>query len=313
MRRSIEMTRRHLGTALALSLSALGWAPSSRAAEVAVLKSTDAPAWRPAIEALKKGTPGHTVTEYDLRGERAEAERVLGTLKAKQPILVGMGPLAAQAAKEIAPDIALVYCMVQDPAKAGLVNQPNVAGVAFSIPVKNQLAAFRAVYPRGVRVGVIYADEVVGRQVQEAQKAASVVRLALVTRPVTSEREIPQALRTLLQGAEAVDALWMPPDPVLLSDETRRFLLAETLKAAKPIFSFSPALVAEGALVSNGPDFTSIGEQVAEIVTRIAAGEKGGRIALMIPRAELVINRKIAERLKIEIPADALKQANKLF
>ena len=79
-----------------------------------------------------------------------------------------------------------------------------------------------------------------GRQVEEAQKAASLVRLALVARPVTSEREIPQALRALLQGAEAVDALWMPPDPVLLADETRRFLLAETLKAAKPSSASRP-------------------------------------------------------------------------
>jgi putative ABC transport system substrate-binding protein len=305
------MTKPWLGTALALG--AVFWSSPSGAAEVAVLKSTDAPAWRPAIEALRKGTPGHTITEYDLRGERAEAERELGTLKARHPIFVGMGPLAAQAIKEVAPDSSLVYCMVQDPAKAGLLNQPNVAGVAFSIPIKNQLAAFRAVYPRGVRVGVIYSDEAVGRQVQEAQKSASVVRLALVARAISSEREVPQALRTLLQGQEAVDALWIPPDPVLLADETRRFLLSETLKAAKPVFSFSPALVAEGALVSNGPDFVSIGEQVAEIVTRLVAGEKGGRIALMIPRAELVINKRVAERMKIEIPADALKQANKLF
>ena len=66
---------------------------------MAVLKSTDVAAWRPAIEALRAGRPGHTVTEYDLRGDRANAERVLGSLKGKPVILVALGNLAAQAAR----------------------------------------------------------------------------------------------------------------------------------------------------------------------------------------------------------------------
>ena len=32
-----------------------------------------------------------------------------------------------------------------------------------------------------------------------------------------------------------------------------------------------------------------------------------------MPRAELVINKKIAAKLKIDIPADVLKAANKVF
>jgi ABC-type uncharacterized transport system substrate-binding protein len=184
--------------------------------------------------------------------------------------------------------------------------------VSFTIPVKNQLAAFRMVNPRGVRVGVIYNVENSGRQVEEAQKAAPVVRLLVIERQVQSDRDIPEALRTLLKGSEAVDALWLPADPMLLSEETRRYILSETLKAAKPVYSFSPALVSEGALVSNGPDMASIGEQLAELLGRVAGGEKG-KGELAIPRAELVINKKMGDKLKIEIPADALKAANRVF
>ena len=108
-----------------------------------------------------------------------------------------------------------------------------------------------------------------------------------------------------------MDALWIPPDPLLLGDETRRFLLAETLKAGKPVYSFSPALVSEGALVSNGPDLASVGEQAGELVNRLVAGDRTARGTLLVPRAELVINKKIADKLKIEIPADALAEASK--
>jgi putative tryptophan/tyrosine transport system substrate-binding protein len=198
---------------------------------------------------------------------------------------------------------------VQDPARVGLAGVP---GVAFNIPIKNQIAAFRMVNPRGVRIGVLFNTENVGKLVEEAEKAAGLLRVALITKPVANEKEIPPALRALLSGDDAVDALWLPPDPVLLGDESRRFILSETLKASKPVYSFSAALVAEGALVSNGPDFVSIGEQLGELVNRLASGERS-RIEILVPRAELVINKRIAGKLKIEIPPDALKAASKVF
>jgi putative ABC transport system substrate-binding protein len=282
------------------------------ATEVAVLKSADVAPWRPTLDAMHRVAAAHALNEYDLRNDSAQAERVIGELRGKAAILVAMGPLAAQAARELAPETPLVYCMIQDPGKAGLLGVPNVSGVAFTLPVRNQLAAFRFVNPRAVRIGVIYSEANTASLVEEAQKSATVVRLRLVTRPVASEREVPAALRQLLNGPQAVDALWFPPDPILLGEESRRYILAETLKAGKPVYSFSPALVAEGALVSNGPDPGSIGEEVGELVNRIAAGERG-KSELLIPRAELVINQKIAERLRIEIPADALRAAGRVF
>ena len=298
------------GAALALLLSS---SPIG-AAEVAVLKSTDVAAWRPALEALRQGLAGHTVTEYDLRGDRNEAGRVLAALKARPVLLVTFGPFAAEVVRESAPDTFLVFCMVQDPAKAGLLDSVNASGVAFSTPIKNQLAAFRMVYPRGVRIGVIHGPEdSVVKLVQEAQKVAGVVRLSVVARPVTTERDVPQALRSLLKGTEPMDALWLPPDPMLLGEATRRFLLEETLKAGKPVLSFSPALVSEGALVSNGPDVASIGEQAAELISRILGGDRTARGSLLVPKAELVINKKVADKLKIEIPADALVAASRVY
>jgi len=297
---------------IVVAASMLAPASAALAAEVAVLKSTDTPAWRPALDALRRSASAHAVTEFDLRNDRAEADRVVAGLKGKAAVVVAMGPLAAQAAQAGAPEIPLVFCMVQDPARLGLVAAANVTGVSFQIPIKNQLAAFRLVNPRAVRIGVIYSEQNTGAQVAEAVKAAPVVRLNVTARPVASEREVPEALRGLLKGGDAVDALWIPPDPVLLGDESRRYILAETLKAGKPVYSFSAALVAEGALVSNGPELGSIGDQAGDLVNRLAAGERG-KIEVVIPRAELVINKKIGDKLKVDIPVDALKAAGKVL
>jgi len=305
--------RRHASWAWALALVSFAAAPpAAGGTDVAVVKSSDVAAWRPAIESLRRVASGHPVTELDLRNDRATADSVLAGLKGRNAIVVALGPLAAQLVRTTLPEAPLVFAMVQDPARLGLAVAPGVTGVSFAIPIKNQLAAFRMVNPRGVRIGVLYKEENSGHQVEEAIKAASLLRVVMATRAVTSERDIPQALRTLLTGDQAVDALWIPADPLLLGDQTRHFVMTEMLKAAKPVYASSAALVTEGALVSNGPDLASIGEQIGELVNRLAGGDKG-RIEMLVPRAELVINRKVATRLKIEIPADALKAATKVF
>jgi len=295
-----------------VALVALAPVRPMAAAEVAVVKSSDVPAWRPAIDALRRVSASHTITEHDLRNDRPTADSVLAGLKGKAAIIVALGPLAAQLVRSTLPDAPLVFAMVQEPAKLGLAPGPGVTGVAFAIPIKNQLAAFRLVNPKGVRIGVIYKEDNSGHSVEEAIKAATLLRVVMSTRAVTSERDIPPALRSLLAGDQAIDALWIPPDPVLLGDDTRRFLQAEMFKAGKAVYGSSSGLVAEGALVSNGPDLVSIGEQIGELVNRLAAGDRS-RIELLVPRAELVINKKIAGRLKIDVSAEVLKAANKVF
>jgi putative ABC transport system substrate-binding protein len=300
------MTARRL-LAVMLTVAASAW--PAAAADVALVKSADVPAWRPTIEAFRRAASAHTIAEYDLRNDPAEAARVMGSLKGRTVIVVAIGPVAAQAAKDQLPETPIVHAMVPDAVRMGLTTVPTITGVSATIPVKNQLAAFRMVNPRGVRLGVVYSEANVGPMIADALKAASVVRMQVTGRPVTSDREVPSTLRGLLQE---VDAIWVPPDPLLLSDEARRFVLSETLKAGKPVYGFSAALVQEGALVSNGPDMASTGEQLADLVNRIAAGDKA-KIEMLIPRAELVINKKVADKLNIAMPPDALKAAARVF
>ena len=125
---------------------------------------------------------------------------------------------------------------------------------------------------------------------------------------------MPAALRALLAGTEAVDALWLPPDPLLLGDETRRFLLSETLKAGKPVYSFSAALVARGRSSATGRTSPPSASRWRELVNRLAAGDRRARGEHAgAPRRSCVINKKIADKLRIEIPADALKAASRVF
>ncbi len=296
---------------LAPAVLSLALAAEGGAAEVVILKSSEQPGVRAVVDTLRRVGAAHTFSEFDLGGNRTQGERIAAGFRGRAVILVAVGALAAQVVRAALPETPLVFCMVPDPAAASLTGVARVAGVAADVPVKNQLAAFRLVNPRGVRIGLLHGAETTG-VIDEAQKSARLVRVVLVPRLVSSEREVPAAMRELLSGAEAVDAVWILGDPVLATEQTRRFVLAEALRAGRPVYAYSASLIAEGALASDGPDPASVGEQLAELVDRLAAGEKAP-LDLRVPRAELVINKKIAGKLKLDIPADALKAASRVF
>lgn len=295
--------------ALALGLGA----STAETADVAVLLSSDVAAWRPVTDALRAATAGHTLTTYDLHGSRAEAERLLPSLKGGVAVMVAMGPLAAEAARALAADVPLVYCMVQDPASIGSLQGPNVTGVAFSVPIRNQLAAFRVVNPRGKRIGVVYNSAGMGRQLEEARRVAAMLDLELVVRHVAGMQAVPQTVRELLGGSGAVDALWIPPEALLLGDATRRFIMQAAVEARKPIYAPGPSMVKEGALVSNSPEPASIGQSAGELVNRIVRGEKAEKLSVAVPRAEVAINKRIADQLGLAISAEALRAAHRVF
>ena len=299
-----------LGNVLAFSLALPLAAAPARAADVVLLRSGDVDVWRPAVKSVLRGLATHSVENYDLRQDAREAERVAASLKGRDVIVVAFGPLAAKAARAHLGDRPLVYALVQDPAGLGLLTASNAAGVAAALPAKNQLAAFRSLHPHAVRIGVLYHPAASGRQIAEAVEAARLLRLEMVLQPLAEGREVPGALRTLLEGPSPVDALWLPADTMVMAEESRRHILWESLKAGKPVLTVSAAIVSEGALASHSPDYLSVGEHAAEAVRRIASGEAPRAIGLLVPRGLLTVNRKIADRLRLSLREEVMNRSH---
>ncbi len=298
--------------ALLLWLGAAVPSPADAAPEIAILKSSDLAAYNLAIEGFRTeaGTNGITFREYDLQGDlergRKQARRLLAS---DASIVMAVGIKAALAAKLEILDIPVIYCLVLDPDKYDL-NAPNLSGISLDVPIQQQLSTMRMVLPKLKRIGVLFDPAKSERYVRTASAAAKQQGLELVARSVSSERELPPAIRTLLP---TVDALWLIPDTTVLSDESLPFILQESLEANRPVFGFSPEFVKRGALLSLSVNYMEIGKQAARMSKQLLDRQATAPVRAVPEHFTLAVNLKTARFLGIEIPPDIERRAEKRY
>jgi putative ABC transport system substrate-binding protein len=252
------------------------------------------------------------ITEYDLRGTKKEESSIIQRLTAAKPhLIVAIGPLAAQVAREHLRDVPMIFVMVSNPPKHGLQGA-NLAGVSLDIPVQTQLARYKALVPTLQTLGVIYDPTKTGAMVTEARSTVATLGLQLLAAPVSTPKEVPAALRSLLGK---IDALWMLPDDTVVTPESFKFLLLTALENNLPFVTVSDIFVEAGALASLSPDYTDVGRQGCQLATDIENGRLRLREVMVVPPAKvnLAINLKTASKIGLTLPPEIIQSANKVY
>ena len=176
--------RLSLGTTL--GLLALVILTQAKAQEIAVIKSHDIAPFNEALAGFTAAC-GERVTEYDLRGTTRRTSRLIKHIIASKPkLILAIGVLAAQVAKEAFGDIPVVFFMVPNPHKYSLQGE-NMVGISLDIPVEVQFAMYKTLVPTLESIGTIYDPAKTGTIATEAQVAARKLGLKLLVSPVASE------------------------------------------------------------------------------------------------------------------------------
>jgi len=283
----------------------------ARAQGIVILKSHDLEPFNQAMAGFVAACPMH-ITEYDLRGTKKEESSIIQRLTAAKPrLIVAIGPLAAQVARENLRDVPMIFVMVSNPPKHGLQGS-NLAGVSLDIPVQTQLARYKALVPTLKTLGVIYDSTKTGAMVAEARSTAATLGFQLLGAPVSTPKEVPAALRSLLGK---IDALWMVPDDTVVTPESFKFLLLTAFENNLPFVTVSDIFVEAGALASLSPDYTDVGRQGCQLATDLESGRLRLAEVMVVPPAKvnLAINLKTASKIGLTLPPEIVQSANKVY
>jgi putative ABC transport system substrate-binding protein len=232
-------------------------------------------------------------------------------------IVTGTGP-ASVAAKKATDTIAIVIANTDDPVGSGLVaslSRPggNVTGLASysGALMPKRLELLKEVVPGLSRVGVLWSAAAPSHE-NSIREAAGASR-ALGVEAVPLELRDAELAGAFEEAAQRqVQALISTPGPIFGRE---RFRLADlAVQYRQPMLGNFKTIVAAGALISYGPDYTDLFRRSAAYVDKIFKGRSPAELPVEQPtRFELAINLKTAESLGLTFPRSTLDQATEVL
>jgi putative ABC transport system substrate-binding protein len=216
-------------------------------------------------------------------------------------------------------DVPIVFVIVSDPVGAGFVDSlarpgGNATGfTTFEYGMSGKwLELLKEIAPRVTRAAVLRdpASPSGTGQFGAIQSVAPSFGVELNPVNVRDPGEIERAITTFARSATG--GLIVTGSALAVVHRDLIIMLAGRHKL--PAVYFQRLFVTSGGLISYGPDFIDQYRQAAGYVDRILKGEKPADLPVQAPtKYELVINRKTAKTLGIEVPPMLLARADEVI
>jgi putative ABC transport system substrate-binding protein len=281
------------------------------------------------VTALKQGlqdlgwTDGRNI-QIETRFGGADAGRIrdqAAELVALAPdVLVGQTTPVVRALRQATSSIPIVVATVNDPVEQGFVSSlahpgGNITGFMFIDfqMVGKWLEMLKEAAPGVARAALMFNPDTSPyyylylRSFEAVPRSVAVEVTAV---PVRNTAEIEEAIAKL--GREPGGGLIVPPDVFTLVHHQLVIRLAQQHRLPA-VYAFR-AHVAEGALMSYGPDPYDNFRRSASYVDRILKGAKPADLPVQQPtKFELAINLKTAKALGLQIPDKLLALADEVI
>ena len=299
------------------------WPLTARAQQAAIPivgfvtgRSTEASA-HPAA-AFRKGLNGtgyvegqNVMVEYHrLEGQYDRVPAVVADLVRRRVAVIATSfTAAALAAKAATTTTPIVFGVVEDPVKLGLVTSlarpgGNVTGINFFVAevMAKRLGLLHDLVPKAVRIAVLVNPAnppIAEATLREIPEAARGLGLQISVLKASTPREIEAAFATLVR--DRADALFVMPDAFLISRRVQFATLAA--RHGIPAAYTVREEVEAGGLMSYGTDSLDMYRQVGVYVGQILNGAKPAEMPVVqSTKFEFVINLQTARALGIEVP-----------
>jgi putative ABC transport system substrate-binding protein len=330
---TVAIGRREL--LVALGGAAAAWPLVARAQQgervrrIGVLMvSADDPEGQARVTALKQGlqnlgwTDGRNI-QIETRFGGADAGRIrvqAAELVALAPdVLVGQGTPVVRALRQATSSIPIVVATVNDPVEQGFVSSlahpgGNITGFSFIDfqMVGKWLEMLKEAAPGVSRAVLMFNPDTAPYYylyLRSFEAEPRSIAVEVTAAPVRNTAEIEEAIAKL--GREPGGGLIVAPDAFTIVHQHLFIRLAQQHRV--PAVYFLRTSVAQGALMSYGPDVYDNFRRSASYVDRILKGAKPADLPIQQPtKFELAINLKTAKALGLQIPDKLLALADEV-
>ena len=266
-----------------------------------------------------QGNPAGTLEIVEgrvARGDRVGARSAVEELvRQRVRVLFVIGSELARLAREVSPELPIVFLTPGDPVAAGLVSSlahpgRNMTGMTFEYPELSgkRLELLKEMSPRIRAVLVLFdpRDASPRQGIAAARDAAPKLGLTLVEREVRSREDIVLGLRAL----NSTDALLTIPGGLTSGYYEEMIRAAQAARRPTIVHTRTPSTVE--ALASYGASDAGIARQAARLVDRILKGVNAGELPVERPmRVEFVVNLRTARALGLTLPPSILIRADR--
>jgi putative ABC transport system substrate-binding protein len=236
-------------------------------------------------------------------------ERAADLIRRKVAVIVATGgDPSPQVAKAATQTIPIVFGMLGDPVREGLVaslNRPggNATGITIFGPaaVTKRLQLLHDLVPQAVVIAFLMNPNNPNGNIEmkAAQTAANSLGRQIVVFSASDESELDAAFASMVR--ERIGALLGASDPFLFGRRDRIVSLAAHYRI--PAIYYLPEFVRAGGLMSYGNSLTDPYRVMGVYVGRILNGEKPADLPVVqSTKFEFVINLQMARALGLEVP-----------
>jgi putative tryptophan/tyrosine transport system substrate-binding protein len=317
-----------IGGAAAWPLTTYAQQPDGQP-RIAVLMTVDeGPAGQARLAAFRQGlqqlgwADGRNI-RIDVRwsgGNDAKMRKNVAEVVALAPnVILATGSATMGPLMPISSPVPIVFVIVPDPVGAGYVDSlarpgGNATGFSlfeYSIGGK-WLDLLKQIAPNATRVAVLRDPVISGGlgQFGAVQTAASSFAVEVTAINMRDTTDIERGIMAF--AATSSGGLIVAASP--LAVVRRGFIVALAARYKLPAIYFESAFVAEGGLISYGPDFVDQYRRAADYVDRILKGEKPADLPVQAPtKYELAINLKTAKALGHTVPNTLIGRADEVI
>lgn len=184
-------------------------------------------------------------------------------------VVVTFGSKAAL--REYPVRIPVVLCMAPVAQAEGGADGGQLRVRIHMVPDPGRLVdALRQLQPDLRRLAALSVLTVPGGYLDALRSAAQSRGVQLLDVRLADAGELPERLRQLSQSH--VDALWLPPDPLLINTGTFAVLKEYSSANDVPFYAPTAGFVEAGAVAAVAPSFRHIGAAAAAVAQRLLAG-----------------------------------------